>query len=50
MEEDEKLYEIETDFRMKFVIMHNLQRKRILHYHTKLLRVLKAILERLQVN
>ena len=33
-----------------FVIQHNLQRKKTLHYHTKLLKVLRAILERIQVN
>jgi len=35
---------------MRFVHQHNIQRMKIYHNHIKLLRVLKAILELLQVE
>lgn len=49
-EQDKQAMNKETDYRMRFVVKYNIKRKEIYEEHMKLLKVLKAILERLQVN
>mmetsp|Transcript_42470 Transcript_42470/g.40712 ORF Transcript_42470/g.40712 Transcript_42470/m.40712 type:complete len:169 (+) Transcript_42470:1605-2111(+) len=50
LETDQQRFNKEQDYRMKFVLLHNIQLKKIFHSQLKLLRVMKAILERIQVG
>lgn len=50
LEKDLALFAEETDYKMRFVLQYNIQRKKIFFNHVKLLKVLKAILESIEVS
>lgn len=47
LQEDRTRYQAVQDYRVKTVLQYNIQRKHIYHMHHKLLRVMRAILERI---
>lgn len=50
LEQDLIKFKKESDYRMKFIVQYNIERKKIMNSQVKLLKVLRAMLERIQVN
>eukprot|EP00347_Sterkiella_histriomuscorum_P010062 403338831 len=50
LDQDLQRFASEQDWRMRFILQHNIQRKILYNNHLKLLKVVKAILEQIQFN